>query len=156
MAKANSAKQCGWHGCPKPLGHINDPEDEWHIAPGALEALRTGDVEAQARYLLGLSEGEREGRYNCPHPSVDSMIVRLEALTAAAPADLANHPLVQSAYEAAMKPDQPEMTLEELKTAPATTERVCDLAHLTHASCIPPTKSCAEHYGKFQPAEKGE
>ena len=41
------------------------------------------------------------------------------------------------------------------KAIEATTEPVCDLAHLTHASCIPPTKSCAEHYGKFQPAESG-
>ena len=39
-----SSEQCGWHGCPKPLGHINDPEDEWHIAPGA--AVQQSALEA--------------------------------------------------------------------------------------------------------------
>ena len=96
----------------------------------------------------------------------------------AAPADLANHPLVESAYEAAMKPDQPDMTLEELKTAvPATTdhdhcehplcgdnllccrclrntlatEPVCDrVDELPRASCF---QVCNTHNGKFQPAE---
>lgn len=61
-------------------------------------------------------------------------------------AALADHPLVESAYEAAMVPadEQPEMTLEELKAAApaAETVRSCGLD-----GCLWP---------KFQGAERGE
>ena len=97
--------------------------EQTSTAPSAvLEALR-GALARAVRALIATEEmhmpsGKRQ-MFTVAIEFGNDALEKQAALTAAAPADLANHPLVESAYEAAMVPadEQPEMTLEELKAA---------------------------------------